>query len=288
MLKKKKSSIRKWIIFVLILIIAISSLYIFYTTKSTSNYEEVEAKTGNIITYYSFSGNVEAKNHESVISEKLMQVSEIKVKNGDVVDAGDELIITSTGDSITAKIAGEIQGMNIEENATIMAGIKILDIIDYDNLQISVKVDEYDLPAVDIGKETIVKINALNKEITGTISDISKTGTSLNGVTFFIATIDLRRDSNLKVGMSAEAKLLNSQADDVVILPMSVVQFHDDNTAYVLKEGENGRPEKIDITTGINDGNNVEIVSGVVKGEKVLYSNDTLVDLIQSRPGMRR
>ena len=283
MLKKKKSYIRKWIIFVLILIVAASSIYLFLTTRNTSNYEEVEAKIGNIITYYSFSGNVEAKNYESVISEKLMQVSEIKVKNGDTIEAGDELIITSTGDSITAKIAGEIQGLNVDENATVMAGIKLLDIIDYDNLQISIKVDEYDLPAIDIGEETIVKINALNKEVTGTISYISKTGTTLNDVTFFIATIDLRRDSNLKIGMSAETRLLNSQANDVVILPMSVIQFYDDNTAYVLKEGENGRPEKIDILAGINDGNNVEIISGVANGEKVLYSYDTLANLLRNR-----
>lgn len=288
MLKKKKSSVKKWIIFILILIIIASSIYIFFTTRNTSNYEEVEAKIGNIITYYSFSGNVEAKNYESVISEKLMQVSELKVKNGDTVEAGDELFITSTGDSIVSKIAGEIQGLNIDENATVMAGIKLLDIIDYDNLQISIKVDEYDLSAIDIGKETIVKINALNKEITGTISNISKTGTSLNGVTFFTATIDLQKDPSLKIGMSAEAKLLNSQVNDVVILPMSVIQFYDDNTAYVLKEGEKGRPEKIDILAGINDGNNVEIVSGVVNGERILYSHDTLANLLRNRTGTGR
>lgn len=289
MLKKKKSSVVKWMILTLILIIAASSIYIFYVNRNTSNYEEAEAKIGNIVTYYSFSGNIEAKNHESVISEKLMQISEIKVQNGDAVEAGDELIISSTEDVITAKISGEVQGLNIEENATVMAGIKLLDIIDYNNLQVSVKVDEYDLPAIDIGKETTVKINALDKEITGTISDISKTGTTSNGVTFFIATIDLRRNSELKIGMTVEAKLLNSEANDVVILPMAVIQFNDDNTAYVLKEGEDGQPEKVDITTGINDGNNVEIVSGVANGEKVLYSNDeSLVDLLQNRPSIRR
>ncbi len=287
MVKKKKSTVRNWAVSILILVIVAVIVYVFLTKKNTTNYEEVEAKVGNLITYYTFSGNITAKNRESVISEKLMQVSEIKVKNGDLVNEGDELIVTSTGDTIAAKISGEVQGLNVEENATVMAGVKLMDIVDYNNLQISVKVDEYDLPAVEVGKETKVKINALNKEINGTISDVSKNGTTLNGVTFFEADIDLQEDSSLKLGMSAEVKLLNSKADNVVILPMSAIQFNTDNTAYVLKEGKNGRPEKIDITTGINDGNSVEIKTGVVNGEKILYTNDSLTDLLQSRPVRR-
>jgi Na+-transporting NADH:ubiquinone oxidoreductase subunit NqrF len=34
---------------------------------------------------YSFSGNVETKNRQTVVSEKMMQISDIKVKEGDKV-----------------------------------------------------------------------------------------------------------------------------------------------------------------------------------------------------------
>jgi len=284
MVKKKKTSIRNWAVLIIILIIASVLVYLFLIRSNQSNYEEVEAKTGNIVTYYTFSGNVVAKNHESVISEKLMQISEIKVKNGNLVNEGDELIVTSTGDTIVANISGEVQGLSVEMNATVMAGVKLLDITDYNNLQVKIRVDEYDLPAIRIGQDTSIKINALNKDINGTIMDISKDGTIINNLTYFEASIDLQKDPSLKVGMSAEIKLLNSKADNVVILPMSVIQFNDDNSAYVLKEGQNGRPLIVDITTGINDGINVEIKSGVTSGEKVLYINNVITNLLQARP----
>ncbi len=283
MISKRKSKAKKWIILACFLIVVIAAVLVYMFRQNNQNFEEVAAKMGSITTYNSFSGNIEAKNHQTVISEKLMQISEIRVKNGDQVNEGDVLIVSTIGDEIASKISGEVQGLNLEENATIMAGVKLLEIIDYNNLQVNIKVDEYDLPSVKIGKETNIKINALNKDVTGTINDLSKTGTSMNGVTFFIATVNLEEDPELRIGMSCEVKLLSNQAVDVLTLPMSVIQFNDDNTAYVLKEGENGRAEKVEIATGINDGNVVEIKSGVINGEKILYSNDPLANLLGRR-----
>jgi len=269
---KKKSKSKKWIAISIITIAAAGIAVTLLMRPAPTSYESVDAKTQDITTYYSFSGNVETKNRQTVMSEKVMQVSDIKVKEGATVKENAVLIKTTAGDEIKSKISGEIVNINVEENAQVMAGAKLLEIVDYNNLEINVKVDEYDIGALEKGKETTVKIGAINKEIKGKISSMSKEGQITNGVTYFTSTIDLEKDSSLKIGMSAEVKLISNKAAGATTLPMNAIWFDDNNKPYVLKKGEKGAAVKTEITTGINDGTTVEIKSGVLNGETILYT----------------
>jgi HlyD family secretion protein len=274
--KRKKSKLKRWIV-ICIILIAVVGLGARYVVKNrVKPYDNITAATGDITTYYSFSGNIDTKNRQTVISEKPMQISEIDVKEGDTVKEGDVLLKTTTGDEIKAEIDGEVTNLNVEENAQIMAGIKLMDIVDYNNLEVQVKVDEYDISAVEVGKETTVNIGALNKKIKGTVSSMSKEGQVLNGVTYFIATIDLEPDASLRIGMSAEVKMANDTASGVVTLPMTAIQFDANNNPYVFKKGaKKNNYIKTEITTGINDGTAVEIKSGVSSGEVIYYPDNS-------------
>src|ERR1035437_6479130 len=101
------------------------------------------------------------------------------------------------------------------------AGTKLADIVDLDALQVTVKVDEYDLPAIALNKDVEVTVNAINKTINGKISKISKTAVVQNGVAYFTAVINLGKDADIKVGMSCDAKLINQQVTNVVTISMN-------------------------------------------------------------------
>jgi multidrug efflux pump subunit AcrA (membrane-fusion protein) len=275
MRNKKRSKIKKWITISIVIIVVIGLGATFLMRPKATLYESVVAETGDITTYYSFSGNIATKNRQTVISEKVMQISEIEVAEGDKVEEGDVLMKSTTGDEIIAKISGEIVNLNVEVNAQVMTGIKLLEIVDYSDLEIGVKVDEYDISAIEVGKETSVTIGAIDKELTGTISSMSKEGQVLNGITIFVATIDLEPDDSLRVGMSAEVKLTSNQAIGVVTLPMTAIQFDENNNPYVLKKDENGVIVNTEITTGINDSSTVEVTSGVTKGEDIYFPSTT-------------
>lgn len=282
-MKKKRKSYR-WI-GLLILGIALLSIITAYLMKpKDAAYESISAKVGDIKTYYSFSGNVESKNRQTVTSEKMLQISEIKVKEGDKVGVGSVLIKSTAGDEIKAKIAGEVVNIAVEEKAQLIAGTKLLEVVDYDNLEIKVKVDEYDISALEIGKEAVVSIDAIDKELNGKISKISREGQIVNGVTYFIATIELAKDANLKIGMSAEVKLMSKEVTGVVTLPMSVIQFDENNSPYILKKDEKGAPVRNLITVGINDGTNVEVTSGVQGGESVFYTKASATNMFTDGP----
>ena len=266
---------RKWLLWSIlgILIAAIAGAAVFMP-KGTGAFQSEIAETGDITTYHNFPGTIDAKNREIVISDKPMEICEIKVKKDEIVKKGDILLVTSAGEEIKSSIDGEVTQIRIKENAQVPAGVEMINIVDYVNFKANVKVDEFSHKYLKIDQEIGVAINALGREIAGTITAISKEARNENGVSYFIAAIDLEKDEGLRIGMSTEAKLIKEEAKEVTTLPMEVILFDSENQPYVLLPSEEGEPREEPITTGINDGMIVEVKSGVSAGDEVMRALD--------------
>ena len=130
--------------------------------------------------------------------------------------------------------------------------------------------DEYDLSAVSVGKKVDLSINALDINLGGAISKVSKKATVVNGVSFFPTKITINRNENLRVGMSCEIKILNKSVNDAVSISMKALQFDNYNEPYVYYRDEAGKVQTKKVKTGINDGSTVQILEGVESGEVIL------------------
>lgn len=265
---KKKNTGLKWIIVIIIMgVIAATMIPRLRKIREISG-DELVVKTGSIETYYSFSGSIEAKNREIIFADQPIQISDFKVKVGDMVEKDDILYETSRGVEIISEINGEVLEIYVEEDEQIGPGTKVMEVVDYQDLQLKVKVDEYDLNSINKDQEAKVTIHALNKDFLGTITDIAKEGVYMNGVTFFNTTISIANEGDILVGMSAEAKVLNKSSDNSPILPMTAIKFKEDNTPYVNTKID-GVLDEIELQIGITDGINVEIKSGLKAGDKI-------------------
>ncbi|MBS4026730.1 MAG: HlyD family efflux transporter periplasmic adaptor subunit [Clostridia bacterium] len=253
---------------IILILLALASILMLGQSRG-ADYTEVILVNGDITTYYSFSGSVEAKNRQTIFADKIMQIAEVLVEEGQTIKKDDVLMRTTMGEKIKAKIDGEVSNIYIEENAQLMAGSKLMDIVDYNNLQLKVQVDEYDLPAVEKGKEVEVSIHALSKILPGKIDNVSKEGQYLNGLTLFTAIISINNDDTIRVGMSAEVRALNQSVENALILPMSAIQFDNNNNPYVFIDTDKG-PQKAELELGINDGINVEIIRGITASDTIL------------------
>ena len=267
--KAKKKSKLKLILWSLVIIVAAFAIARPMLAPKNVGTKEIIPARGNLTTYYSFSGSVEAKNRETVFASKAMQVKDIKVEEGQIISKDDVLMTTAFGEKITAKIDGEVSKIYAEENAQLMPGGKLIEIVDYSDLQIIVKVDEYDLPSISKGKEAVVTIHSLAKDVKGTIAEVSKEGTYLNGVTFFTASIALESDSDIKVGMSAEAKILDKSVQNTLLIPVSAINFDANNKAFVNVKSDKGtRTAALEI--GLTDGINAEVLNGISERDIVV------------------
>jgi HlyD family secretion protein len=272
-IKAKKKSKAGWIIGIIIVALAAAAVAAPLIIGGKGNYLTVAAANGDIETNYTFTGNVESKNSQFVMSEKMYQISSVKVKEGDKVKVDDVLFVTTQDEKIKAKTAGTVLKVYVADDDSVMAGTKLCDIVDLDNLQIVIKVDEYDLSSIKKDKEVSVNIGAIDKTITGKIASVSYTAANQNGVAYFTANVDLKKDEAVKVGMTAEARILNKKVTDVVTIPMKTLLFDEDDKPYVLiKSDDKAPPAKTFLTLGINDGKIVEVKSGLTTGQEILYT----------------
>jgi HlyD family secretion protein len=268
MIKKKKSK-NKIIIWSLIIVLIAGFIAFRYFRQRGSGFTEEKAVTGDIVTNFSFSGYVAAKNSQVLYADRAIQIKTIKVSLNQSVKDGDVLMTTTAGQKITAPFDGTVSQIDAVPNAQLTPGAQLCKVVDYSNLQLAVQVDEYDIPAVTVGKTATVTINALGKDITGTVDSVSRDGVYQNGVTYFNSIISLPAGNDLLTGMSAQASILDKSVKNAVLLPMTAIQFDQDNNPFVyMKEGS--KLKRVDLTLGINDGTNVQITGGLSSGDTVL------------------
>ena len=171
---------------------------------------------------------------------------------------------------VYAEIGGEVSDINVEENDSVISGTEIMDVINYDRLIVKIKVDEFDLAAVTVGEKAAVTVTALNKEVDGTVSDISKKAEVVNGVSYFSAEVALAPNEALKVGLSTEIKIHDQNAENTVTVSMNALHFNENNEPYVLVRDPDGKAVSKTVTVGMNDGRYVEIKEGLKAGDTVL------------------
>jgi HlyD family secretion protein len=184
-----------------------------------------------------------------------------------------------------AEVSGEVSKIYVDENDSITQGTSIMDIVNYDSLEISIKVDEYDLSEITEGMEAEVSIEAIGKTVTGTISEIARGASVENGVSYFETTVTLPQDADLRVGLSAEVKVVTQSAKDAVTVPVSAVTYNGDK-AYVQRYDDSGSLKNVEVTVGINNGTDIEIKEGLSAGDKIAYADTSSSDSSQTGGGL--
>lgn len=265
---KKKG--KKWIwVSLLVVVVAVVAVVLLGGNRQQASavYQET-AVTGSITSYYSFTGNVKVENSQSIAATASVTVREVYVKDGDHVLKGDRLLRMSDGETIKAGVSGEVNKLHIEKDDEVKAGDALIDIVDFDNMIVEIKVDEFDVPAVTVGKTAQVTVNALGETFETTVTDLDRQATQSGDVSYYIATLALGDVEGVLPGMQVDVKILNAHAENVTTISMNALQFTETNQAYVLRQGVSG-DEEVPVSVGVNDGITVEILGGLRSGETV-------------------
>lgn len=284
MAKKKK---KLWIIAIVVIALAAASIW-YFTKTNEIIYSDVVAQTGTIEMYYNFDGTINAPHKQTLTSPVTDTVREVYVSQNDQVKKGDRLLKLSGGETIKSDIDGEVTGLLVSRDDAVTAGMTVVQIINLDRLEVEMKVDEYDIGAIEIGKPAQVTVNAITgKVIDAVVEKVNKTSTMTGDLSYYTVTLsfDAAHNVGLLPGMQVSVNLLNQKAESATILPMSALRFDRFNQPYVLmREGD--EVKEVSLSVGINDGTNVEILSGVRSGESVLAGDKTRMTMSEMREMM--
>ena len=155
-------------------------------------------------------------------------------------------------------------------------GTEMATIADMRDLIFKGTVDEIDVGKLSVGMETRIKVGAMPTDVvTGRVSRIAPQAQQKEGATLFDVEIELDpgQKITLRAGYSANADVIIREKKDVLVLPERLVTFEDGGkkTSVELPQADpKATPKKVDVKTGVSDGLNIEIVSGLKKGDKVV------------------
>lgn len=155
-------------------------------------------------------------------------------------------------------------------------------------VKMSIDVDELDIDDVALNQSVSVTLDAYPGEtFTASVTHISRIGESDASITTYPVEVTLKYDERLLEGMNGSAVILTATRDNVVLLPISMIK-EDANGEYVFVQAADGKSyTRLDITTGLSDGTNAEITSGLAAGD-IVWSPVETANPYASMPGMGR
>lgn len=153
-------------------------------------------------------------------------------------------------------------------------GDVLLTVTPLDTMTVTIAVDEKDIASVKTGMTAQLTMNALPDEtFEGQVTRVAQTGSGNGGSSKFDVEITLSRESDMLPGMSTTAQLTLYEKMGVLTLPVAALRDEGGKTlVYTGKDKKTGEPANpVEVTTGLSDGENVEILSGIDSGTTVYY-----------------
>ncbi|MEJ2595380.1 MAG: efflux RND transporter periplasmic adaptor subunit [bacterium] len=194
------------------------------------------------------------------------------IKEGQLKDSGNETntIVRSTITGMVLDIPVEI-GFQVIESNNFNAGTTIASVADMGEMVFEGNIDESEVGKITEGMPLILTIGAL-EDVTfdAKLEHISPKGAEVNGAVQFEikADVNLREDQFIRAGYSANADIVLERVDSVLAISESLLQFNEDTT-FVEVEVAPQQFEKRIIETGLSDGINIQVISGLSEKDKI-------------------
>lgn len=193
--------------------------------------------------------------------------------------------------AVTAPIEGTLVKKNKKvgdivdpttDNAGNAGGLAL--IYDLSSMKLLLNVDELDVLNIQKGQRVIVEASALpGEKFEAVVENVSMQGNSQGGVTTYPVTVRIDKIGKLLPGMNVTGNIEAASAKNVLTVPAACLQRG--NKLYVRDSSVDNKAVKnnkefsmsvippgfkeVEVEVGLNDGQNVEIKSGIKEGDEI-------------------
>ena len=226
---------------------------------------------------------VSAEEYDNV-RQALDQAREENTAAIDALEVVRDGVSSSNASASSTLIRSTISGLILDipvkvGNSVILSntfndGTTIASVADMGDLIFRGNIDETEVGQLVTGMPMRITIGALqNLKFDASLEYISPKATDNNGANQFEikAAVTVPQGNDIRSGYSANAEIELASAKGVLTVPESAIEFSGNDTyVYVIKgSGDDKTYERRKVTTGLSDGINIEIKSGLKKNEKV-------------------
>jgi len=257
---------------------------------------EVRPEYGTIEVAVNTYGTVEPQNRLEIKPPIGGRIEEVLVEEGEDVKAGQILAWMSSSERAALLDVAKAQGEETlkywedvykptpiiapADGKVIVRGVEPGQMVNSadtifvisDRLIVRANVDEVDIGLVNLGQKAVITLDAYpDINVEGLVDHIAFESEVVNNVTMYkVEILPLEVPEIFRAGMSANVKIITQRKENVLTIPLDAV-IEENGEKYVLvSKGEGEKPEKRKIETGIHDGTNIEVISGLTREEKVI------------------
>ncbi len=193
---------------------------------------------------------------------------------------GSSTLIRSTITGLILDIPVKVGNSVIQAN-TMNDGTTVATVANMNDLIFDGNIDETEVGALSEGTPMHIRIGALQGfDTEAALEYISPKAVENNGANQFEikAAVKVTGDHKIRSGYSANAEIVLERAEQVLSVPESALEFDGDDTFVYRKTGAD-KYERLQVGTGLSDGVNIEIKSGlsegdVVRGPRIINDED--------------
>lgn len=194
-------------------------------------------------------------------------------------EAGLEQDRTNLGyTKIYAPLAGTVVSQSAKQGQTLNANQQapvIVQIADLSRMTVQTQVSEADIGKLRVGMPVYFTTLGHDRRWQAQLRQILPTPTVTNNVVLYNAEFEVDNpDGRLMPQMSAQVFFVNAQADDVLTVPVSLLQGKrgqpgPEGTRYRLMVLEAGKPVEREVVIGLRDRVRAQVISGLQEGEQL-------------------
>lgn len=182
-------------------------------------------------------------------------------------------LIRTTIDGMVLDVPIEV-GTSVIQTNTFNEGSTIASIADMGEMIFEGNIDETEVGKISEGMKLELTVGAIeNEKFDAVLEYIAPKGMEENGTVQFEikARVSLNENTFIRAGYSANANIVLDRRDSVLVVSESLIKFVEENkdSVYVEIETDPQVFEKRFIETGLSDGINIEVLSGLDKEDKL-------------------
>ena len=174
---------------------------------------------------------------------------------------------------ISSPLKGTIKTRHIKVGEFVRKGDKLVEILDIDKIIVKVNIPEQEILSIQVGQNVEVALYIMEKKtFLGRVKNIGLEADSSNR-TFPVEILVDNKERQLRAGMLARATFTKSVDQDQIVIPRHTVLERDQGrVVYVF---EDGKAFRRDITIGLSQLDQVQVVQGLNKGELIVVEGHT-------------
>ena len=151
--------------------------------------------------------------------------------------------------------------------------VSIASVSSQEHMSLEIQVDELDISNIQLGQDAVISVDALGGEqFDATVTGIANTGENEGGNSKFAVELTLKKSGDMLPGMSASASISLGSSGNVLCVPVAALDKDGSQDIIYTScdSGSLGNP--VAVTTGISDGEYVQLLSGLEEGQDFYYA----------------